>query len=130
MDYAILFINRYKENFAELSPIQAAAKTIRDTAKSILTSAAVLISATFSVYYIATIKTASEMCLLIGRGAFISMIMVLFVLPGFLTVFNKFIRHTTIKWPVTVDKQEISKKNSGKKSGQFMNKVKMEEEAI
>ncbi len=126
VDYAILFINSYKENLAELSPIQAAAKTIRDTAKSILTSAAVLISATFSVYYIATIKTASELCLLIGRGAIISMIMVLFVLPGFLIVFNKFIGHTTIKWPGAMDRREISEKNPG----EVKNQEKFEEEAI
>lgn len=103
VDYAILFINRYKENLPELGPVRAAAQTIRDTAKSILTSAGVLISATFSVYYIATIKTASELCLLIGRGALISMLLVLFVLPGLLIIFNRLIKITTIKWPAAAE---------------------------
>ncbi len=53
----------------------------------------------FSVFYIATITAASEMCLLIGRGALISMFSVLFVLPGFLILLNRVIKKTTLGWP-------------------------------
>jgi uncharacterized protein len=99
VDYAILYISRYKENLTLLSPLEAARKTVSDTAKSILTSSLILISATFSVYFIATIRTGSELCLFIGRGALISTLMVMLILPGLMVLFDPFIRMTTIGWP-------------------------------
>lgn len=104
VDYAILYISRYRENLEQMKPIPAVQKTMQDTAKSILTSGGILVAATFSVSYIATITAASEMCLLIGRGALVSMFCVLFVLPGFLVLFNKVIRKTTFGWPNTTTK--------------------------
>ncbi len=102
VDYAILFISRYKENVALMPARDAARQTVTDTAKSILTSSLVLISATFSVYFIATIRTGAELCMFIGRGSIISTLMVLFVLPGLLILFDPIIRATTIGWPKTV----------------------------
>lgn len=99
VDYAILFISRYKENIALLPPREAARQTVTDTAKSILTSSLILISATFSVYFIATIRTGAELCMFIGRGSLISTLMVLFILPGLLILFDPVIRATTIGWP-------------------------------
>ncbi len=103
VDYAILFVSRYKENYALLPPIEAARQTVSDTAKSILTSSFILISATMSVYLIATIRTGAELCLFIGRGAFISTVMVLLVLPGMLVLFDPLIRRTSLRWPKKVE---------------------------
>jgi len=89
VDYAILYISRYRENLPGSNPVSAAAKTFMDTAKSIITSGSIVVAATLSVYYAASIRTASEICLLIGRGALISMFCVLFVLPGFLILSSK-----------------------------------------
>lgn len=99
VDYAILYISRYKENLESLNPIEAVRKTERDVAKSILTSASILVAGTFSVYFIATLTMVSEMCLMIGRGAIISVLSVFFVLPAFLVVFNPLISRVTKKWP-------------------------------
>lgn len=99
IDYAILFLNRYKENLELVSPVKAAKQTMQDTFKSILTSGGILVAATFSVYFIATVRTSSEMCLMIGRGAIISMFAVLLLLPGFLIVFEPIIKRSTIEWP-------------------------------
>jgi len=110
VDYAILFVSRYKENLAVMSIKEAARQTIQDTAKSILTSSLILISATLSVYFIATIRTGSELCLFIGRGAMISTIMVLFVLPGMLVMFDPIIRRTTIGWPKKLSSININRK--------------------
>lgn len=99
VDYAILYIGRYRENLEYMKPIDAVKKTMQDTARSILTSGGIIVAATFSVYFIATITAASEMCLLVGRGAIVSMFCVLFVLPGFLVLFNRVIRKTTLGWP-------------------------------
>ncbi len=99
VDYAILFISRYRENLDTMDVVPAIKKTIQDVGKSILTSGSILVAATFSVYFIATMETAREMCLLIGRGAIISMINVIMLMPAFLIVFNKLIAVTTIGWP-------------------------------
>jgi len=40
-----------------------------------------------------------ELTLLIGRGAFISLVLVFALLPALLLVFNSFIKYTTIGWP-------------------------------
>lgn len=105
IDYAILFINRYRDNLLLIKPIKAAMKTIQDTYKSILTSGGILVAATFSVYFIATVRTSSEMCLMIGRGAIISMFAVLFLLPGFLITLEPIIKRTTLDWPTKKGKK-------------------------
>ncbi len=100
VDYAILYISRYRENLELMPPQKASSKTVRDTAKSILTSGGIVVAATFSVYFLASIRTASEICLLIGRGSIVSMLMVFFVLPGFLILLKGAVKKTTIGWPV------------------------------
>ncbi len=99
VDYGILYINRYKENLVNMSPLSAATISIKQTAKSIITSGCILVAGTFSVYFIASLRTASEVCLLIGRGAILSMVSVLFVLPGFLIILEPIIKRTTFNWP-------------------------------
>lgn len=99
VDYAILYINRYKENILKMPPRKAAVESIKNSGKSIITSGLILIISTFTIYYIATVKTASELCLLISRGALISVIIVFISLPGFLVILNPIIRFTTKGWP-------------------------------
>ncbi|MGD9678948.1 MAG: RND family transporter, partial [Vulcanibacillus sp.] len=106
VDYAILYISRYKENLERMNTFEAARKTIQDTAKSIITSGGILVAGTFSVYFIATIETSSEMCLLIGRGAIISMVSVIVLLPSFLMVFEPIIKRTTLNWPTNQAKEK------------------------
>lgn len=99
VDYAILFTSRYRENLSELSKPEAAVKTIEDTGASIFTSALILFSGTLSVYLITSIISAAELTLLIGRGAIISFILVLIVLPALLMILDRPIGLTTYKWP-------------------------------
>lgn len=100
VDYAILFTSRYKENI-EISKnnIQAINKTIKDTGRAILTSSLILIAGTMSVSLITTIKTASELTMLIGRGALISLILVFILLPSLLLILNPIIKKLTLGWP-------------------------------
>lgn len=107
VDYAILYISRYKENLISLPPLKAATETIKNTAKSILISGGILVTATFTIYFIASMRTASELCLLIGRGAIISMISVFFALPGFLVVFEPIIKRTSLDWPTNTTNEKI-----------------------
>ncbi len=99
VDYAILFTTRYRENLETLSPVDSAIQTIKDTSRSVLTSALILMAGTLSVSFITTIKSASELTLLIGRGAAISLILVYTLLPALLLLFKKPIKYTTYKWP-------------------------------
>lgn len=101
VDYAILFTSRYKENLGVLKPIEAITQTIRDTGRSVLTSALILFAGTLSVSYITTIRSASELTLLIGRGAIISLLLVFLLLPALLLLLSKPIKYTTLNWPAT-----------------------------
>ncbi len=99
VDYAILVTSRYRENLESMLPLEAMEKTIKDTGRSVLTSSLILMAGTFSVSLITTIKSASELTLLIGRGAFLSLLLVYILLPAMLLFFNPLIKYTTIKWP-------------------------------
>ena len=100
VDYAILFTSRYWENLEKINNRnKAAIQTIVDTGRPILTSALILFTGTFSVYLITSMTNAKELTLLIGRGAIISLILVLMVLPSLLIIFHKLISISTINWP-------------------------------
>lgn len=99
VDYAILFTSRYRENLDELPRGEAAIKTVKDTGRSIFTSALILFAGTLSVYFVTSIVSAAELTLLIGRGAIISFILVLVILPALLMIFDKPISLTTYNWP-------------------------------
>lgn len=94
VDYAILYTSRYLENIENLDKKEAAIKTIKDTGRPILTSALILFTGTLSVYLITSMKNTKELTLLIGRGAIISFILVLLVLPTLLMIFNSLIKKT------------------------------------
>lgn len=99
IDYAVLYVSRYKEIRRKgIEPMAASRKALSEVFPSILTSAGILMAATFSIYFISTVAMVSELCLLIGRGAFISMLLVTLVLPGLLAVLDKFIILTSWKW--------------------------------
>ncbi|MBN2558610.1 MAG: MMPL family transporter [Clostridia bacterium] len=100
IDYAVLYVSRYKElREAGVDARESAGKALSDVFPSILTSAGILMAATFSIYFISSVATASEMCLLIGRGALISLLCVTVALPGLIMVMDKFIKRTSCKWP-------------------------------
>lgn len=99
VDYAILFTTRYKENLEALTPKKAAIQTIKDTSRSVLSSALILMAGTLSVYFITTIRSASELTLLIARGAAISLVLVYTLLPALLLLLKKPIKYTTLNWP-------------------------------
>lgn len=98
VDYAILFTSRYIENIEAMDKEQALIATISDTSRAILTSALILIAGTLSVYFITTIRSASELTLLIARGAIISCLLVFILLPAMLYVLDPIIKITTLNW--------------------------------
>lgn len=102
VDYAILYTNRYQENLMTMDRRAAAVQTITDAGPSIITSAAILASVTLSMGFLTSIQSVSEMAILIGRGALLSMGMVFILLPALLILFDPLIRYTTLKWPARI----------------------------
>ncbi|MDO4344955.1 MAG: MMPL family transporter [Eubacteriales bacterium] len=89
VDYAILFTERYKENRNLLDKKESIIETISNTASSILTSGIVLTVVGFLLGIISTHGLLSQLGYLLGRGTICSLISVLFVLPGFLYLFDR-----------------------------------------
>ena len=96
VDYAILYTDRYLENRRNLKKKKAVVQTVKDTTLSILTSGGILAIAGMILGKMSTNQVISELGILVGRGAIISVILVLFVLPALLTVFDKIIQKIKI----------------------------------
>lgn len=99
IDYAILFTSRYKENRQLfLRNDEAARQAIKDSGKSIFSSAIILFLATLVIALFSSIKTTKEFTLIIGRGAIVSMVISLIGLPVMFLIFDRFIGWTTLGW--------------------------------
>ena len=95
VDYAILFTNRYLEHRETENKIQSAVYAVRDCTISILTSGSILAVCGTIMGMISTGLIISQLGFLVGRGALLSMLLVLFVLPGLLILFDNVICQTT-----------------------------------
>ncbi|MGM9648438.1 MAG: RND family transporter [Butyricicoccaceae bacterium] len=89
VDYAILMTDRYRENRQRLDKKNAVVQTISDVTVSILTSGSVLTVVGFLLGYISTNQLLAQLGIFIGRGAIFSLVIVLFVLPGLLYLFDR-----------------------------------------
>lgn len=97
VDYAILMTTRYKkERYNGRDKKQAVETALQTSIKSIIISALGFFAATFGVGAYSSIDMISSLCTLMSRGAIISMITVITVLPSLLMLFDKLICATTI----------------------------------
>ena len=91
--------NKFKDaRLAGLSGKEAAAEALRGSINSILVSALTFFAATFGVGMYSNIDMISSLCKLMARGAIISMLVVIFILPAFLRLFNGFISATSLSF--------------------------------
>lgn len=96
VDYAILMTSRYKRERSFGNGKKASVTTALSTSMhSIIVSALGFFSATFGVAVYSDIDMISSMCMLMARGALISMVSVILVLPAMLLLFDKVIIHTS-----------------------------------
>ena len=96
MDYAILMTTRYKrERFQGHDKKEAVSIALSTSISSILVSALGFFAATFGVGLYSNIDMISSLCILMARGALISMVVVIFVLPAMYMVFDKVICATS-----------------------------------
>ena len=97
VDYAILMTTIYKAKRAEgLDKKTAVRGAAASAIPSIIVSGMGLFAATFGVALYSDIDIISSMCMLLARGAVISMIMVTFILPAMFMLFDGVIIRTTL----------------------------------
>ena len=98
VDYAILMTTRYrKERFEGVEKKDAVAIACQSSMKSILVSALSFFAATFGVGLYSNIDMISSLCMLMARGALISMVSVVFILPSMFMVFDGLIMRSGLK---------------------------------
>ncbi|MCQ2451146.1 MAG: MMPL family transporter [Clostridia bacterium] len=97
VDYAILMTTRYKtERIGGLNRKEAVWTALSKSTPAIIVSGAGLFAATIGVAVYSDIDIISSMCMLLARGAVISVLCVMFILPAFLYLFDKIIVKTTL----------------------------------
>lgn len=96
IDYAILMSTKYIEERNKNSDKFIAMKnTLEVTVPSIIVSALCFFAATVGVYIYSKIDLIGSICKLLSRGAIISMLSVVIILPSIILIFDKLIIKTT-----------------------------------
>lgn len=95
IDYAILFTDQYLENRKKMNKKKSVIETVSNTFISILTSSSILTICGFILGKFSSNGVISELGFLIGRGALISTVLVIFVLPGLFYIFDRLMEKTT-----------------------------------
>lgn len=113
VDYAILMTSRYhKERTERGQSKKDAIRVAHETSiKSILTSGLCFFAATFGVSVYSQVDMIGSICTLLSRGAIISMIVVICVLPAMLWIFDGVIKRTS--WNMI--KANVAKRDAEKK---------------
>ncbi len=97
VDYAILMTNKYKAARCVGLPGKAAAEeALSGSVNSIFVSALTFFAATFGVGLYSKIDMISSLCVLMARGAIISMFIVILLLPAVLRLFDGIVVHTSM----------------------------------
>ncbi len=97
VDYAILMTTRYKsERLGGVERKAAVYNALRASAPSVIVSGMGLFAATFGVAVYSNIDIVGSMCMLMARGAIISVVLVLLMLPALLILCDGLICKTTI----------------------------------
>lgn len=97
VDYAILMTTRYKSERKKGADKRTAVNTALTTSiPSILVSGLGLFAATFGVAVYSDIDIISSMCMLMARGAIVSMLCVIFFLPALLLLCDRIVCATTL----------------------------------
>lgn len=97
VDYAILMTTRYKkERYSGCEKKEAISIALSTSIPSIIVSALGFFAATFGVGLISSVDMIGSLCMLMARGAIISMFVVIFVLPSLFVIFDKIIIHSSM----------------------------------
>ncbi|MDU6791570.1 MAG: MMPL family transporter, partial [Anaerococcus sp.] len=96
IDYSILMMDRFITEYKEVNDVDQALKlTVKETSKSIVTSALSFMAATVGVGLYSRMEIVSTICMFLARGAIISMLAIILFLPTLIKIAFPFIRKTT-----------------------------------
>lgn len=95
VDYAILFTQHYLGNRMTYDKRESVARTVSQTFGTLLTPALILTSAGVVLSIVSSMEVVAQLGTVLGRGAFISFLMVNLFLPGLLITFDRVIEKTT-----------------------------------
>ena len=97
VDYAILMTTRYqKERQRGREKMEAISIAHKTSMPSIISSGLSFFAATFGVACYSQVEMIGSICTLLARGAIISMIVVIMILPAMFMIFDKVICKTSI----------------------------------
>lgn len=110
VDYAILMTTRFQEELrAGRERLEAARIAANTSDASIITSALVMLCATMGVSLVTSISLISDICTMLARGAVISAIVSVFILPALLCVCEPIINKTSLHWRDSSDRIQRKK---------------------
>ena len=95
MDYAILLTDRYMEFRQSMHKKEAVTKVIPAVIVSLLTSGTTLAAVGFLLAKFSSHGILSQLGRYLGRGSLLSLVSVIFILPGLLYLFDGLIQKTT-----------------------------------
>jgi hypothetical protein len=96
IDYAILLTTKYIEERKKNNKKDSVKIALESSITSIFVSGMCFFAATIGVGIVSKIDMIGSLCTLIARGAIISMLIVIFVIPSILLIFDKLICKTTL----------------------------------
>ena len=97
VDYGILIADRYREDRVTMHKREALLETMEACTIPVLTSGSVLLISGFLIHAISSHGVLKQIGWFLGVGVSISLVAVLFALPGFLYVLDGLIGKTTLK---------------------------------
>ncbi|WP_300410437.1 MMPL family transporter [Lagierella sp.] len=96
IDYSILMTNRFLHEYELNHDVNVALRTsVKETSKSIATSALSFMAATIGVGIYSKMEIVSTICMFLARGAIISMVSIILFLPAIISITFPFIKKTT-----------------------------------
>ncbi len=111
VDYAILMTSRFQEELRRgKDRYEAALITGTSSDASIITSALVLFCATLGVSFVSSIDLIGSICIMLARGAVISAVLIIFLLPALLYLCEPLFNKTSLHW--RAEKQKKPKAGS------------------
>ena len=96
IDYSILMMDRFLVEYKEKQDVNEALRlTVKETSKSIVTSALSFMAATVGVGIYSKMEIVSTICMFLARGAIISMLSIILFLPVVISIAFPLIKKTT-----------------------------------
>lgn len=107
VDYAILMTNKYKKARSQgIDKKEAVIGAMESSLQSVMVSALSFFGSTFGVGVYSKIDMISSLCILMARGALISMVVVAVILPSMFMIFDKIICNTSVGFKLNKQKNE------------------------